>query len=81
MNRRGPYWLNLLKGIDYGVATLFGIPAGIYISAYVAYKRCDSKGYWIWARSEQAINWLFRDPFHCLTAMQNNLQDIKAYYE
>ena len=80
MNRRGPYWLNLLKGIDYGAATLFGIPAGVYISAYVAFKRTDSGGRFPWPLCERSINWLFRDKAHCVIAMQHNLQDIRYYY-
>jgi hypothetical protein len=81
MNRRGSYWMNLLKGIDYGAATLAGIPAGIYISGYVAYKRYDSRGKQPWVFFERAINILFRDDFHCLKAMRVNLEDIKQYYE
>lgn len=80
MNRRDPYFINLLKGQDYGLATVFGIPAGIYISGYTAFKRMDSGGKWIWVKLEQAINWLFCDPFHCVNSMKKTSQDIKECY-
>lgn len=72
--------MNLLKGADYGLATLFGIPAGIYISGYAAFKRADSGGAWRWVKLEQLINWLFKDPFHCVDAMKSNKQDIEDTY-
>lgn len=80
MNRRGSYWWNLLKGLDYGVATLFGIPAGIYISSYVAYKKADSRGAQPWPTLEKMINWLFNDPCHCAASMARNIDDIHYYY-
>lgn len=80
MNRRGSYWFNLLKGLDYGIATLFGIPAGIYISGYVAFKRADTASRFPWPMFEAVLNWIFRDSKHCANAMQNNLQDIQYYY-
>ena len=72
MNKRGSYWINLLKGIDYGVATVFGIPAGIYISSYVLYKE------WWWA--VKTVNWLMRDPQHCVNSLEHNKEDITYYY-
>ena len=80
MNRRGSYWINLLKGADYFVATLFGIPAGIYISGYAAFKKADSGNKFRWRLAVNVINWLFRDPAHCQNSMNNNLEDIKRYY-
>jgi hypothetical protein len=65
--------MNLLKGIDYGLATVFGIPAGIYISSYVQFKE------WRWA--VKAINWLFQDPNHCAVSAIHNAEDISYYYK
>lgn len=80
MNRRGPYYWNLLKGADYFAATVFGIPAGIYISGYVAYKKYDSGLKQPWVFIETAIDFLFRRKGHCTMSMRNNLEDIKYYY-
>lgn len=72
MNTRGSYWINLLKGLDYFVATIFGIPAGIYISSYARFKN--------WIRLEVSINWLFNNKDHCKNSLEVNLEDIRRYY-
>lgn len=79
MNRRGSYWVNLLKGLDYGLAPIFGIPAGIYISSYVLYKAQDG-GCWLWFDAVDFINLLFGDKDHCFNSLKHNSQDIQYYY-
>lgn len=80
MNKRGAYWLNWLKGLDYFTATWFGIPAGIYVSSYVAFKKADTYNRWQWVVAEKVLNWMFRDENHCINSMNNNLEDIQRYY-
>lgn len=79
MNQRGSYWWNLLKGGDYFVATLFGIPAGIYISSYVAFKRIDTN-HSIWWCFEVAINFIMQDKQHCINSLVKNQKEINKYY-
>ena len=65
--------MNLLKGSDYFLATLFGVPAGIYISSYVAFKE--------WGIVIKVLNWVFRDDNHCVVSMMHNKEDIEYYYK
>lgn len=70
--KRGPYWLNLLIGLDQFVGTIFGIPSDITISGWVGYKHHGSL-------LERFINWLFNNPNHCVDSIEWDI--IWRYYK
>lgn len=70
--KRGPYFLNLLIGLDQFIGTIFGIPADITISGWIGYKH---PGSWM----ERLINWLFQDPNHCRDSIECDV--MRRYYD
>lgn len=68
---------NFLLGLDQWAGTLIGGYPDETISAK-AYRMAVVNGSRGWFRVMQAINWLFRDPQHCLKAWESETKRRQA---